>query len=98
MAERKDTNPFTSDDPDPHLPPTVYQPHPFPYNPAEGNPWAATKDQPYQHAPYQQGHTNSNTASTYSYGHGDYNTSSDNGSQSSHPSYIPMPTPTVYTY
>jgi len=96
MAERKNTNPFTSEDSSPHLPPSVYQPNPYPINPAEGNPWApGTND--YRQTPYQQGHVDNNTSSTYSYGHG-YNTSSDSGSQSNHPTYMPMPIPSLNTY
>src|SRR5947209_6968836 len=94
MAEGRDTNPFASDDNNPHLPPTVYQPNPYPYNPAEGNPWAPTSNQLYTPG---QGHAYSNTSSTYSYGGHNYNnTSSDSGS--SFPPYIPMPTPSVPTF
>jgi hypothetical protein len=89
MAERKDTNPFSSEDSNPHLPPNVYHPNPFPINPTEGNPWAASNT--YQQPTYQ-GHANNNSSSAYSYGHG-YNTSTDGGG---HPTYIPMPSPSTY--
>lgn len=88
MAERKDTNPFSSEDSNPHLPPSAYQPNPFPINPTEGNPWATSNA--YQQPPYQ-GHANNNSSSAYG-----YNNSSDNGTQNSHPTYIPMPSPTTY--
>ena len=35
------------------------------------------------------------SSSAYSYGHG-YNTLSDSGTQSSYPTYIPMPSPSTY--
>ncbi|RGB44153.1 hypothetical protein C1646_808741 [Rhizophagus diaphanus] len=87
MAERQDTNPFSSEDSNSniHLPPSAYQPNPFPINPTEGNPWASSNT--YQQPPYQ-GHANNNSSSAY-----DYNNSSDNGT---HPTYIPMPSPSTY--
>ncbi|GBC04446.1 hypothetical protein RclHR1_00570002 [Rhizophagus clarus] len=90
MAERMETNPFASEDTNPHLPPSAYQPNPFPINPTEGNPWASSNANAYQQSSYQ-GHINNPS----SYGHG-YNTSSDGGTQTSYPTYIPMPSPSTY--
>uniref|UniRef100_A0A1D1Y3I9 MARVEL domain-containing protein n=1 Tax=Anthurium amnicola TaxID=1678845 RepID=A0A1D1Y3I9_9ARAE len=87
MAEKKDTNPFSEDSSSiPHVPPSAYQPNPFPINPTEGNPWATSQNYSYQQQQQQQ--------PSYQ-GHG-YNTSSDNGTQSSFPAYLPMPSPSTY--
>ncbi|RIA92415.1 hypothetical protein C1645_765248 [Glomus cerebriforme] len=89
MTERKDTNPFTSEDSTPHIPPLAHQ-NPFPLNPTEGNPWAVSQaDNTYQPQPSYQGHANNNSSSSYGYG----NASTDSGS---YPTYMPMPSPSSY--
>jgi len=91
-VEKKDVNEGRSGNAnqEAHRPASAYNPHPFPLNPVEGDPWAAAGE-------YKPPDANTNTYDDnefYHPPHGYDMTSSSDG----HYPHIPMPDPAYYRY
>jgi hypothetical protein len=92
-VEKKDVNEGRSGNTnqEAHRPDSVYNPHPFPLNPVEGDPWATAGE--YKPQP---GDANTNTYDNNEFYHPPHGY--DMSSSDSHYPHIPMPDPTYYRY